>query len=193
MSSRIAHPAATTLTPAWSAASVALLLCCTFAPIASAQPMLPPGGGEGPKPLSPNKVLESVGVDQKLDAQISPDLRFRDETGKVVRLGDYFGKRPLLLSLVYFECPGLCTESLNGVSRALKPLTFTPGNEFDVLTISFDPREKPELAASKKQRYLKVYGRPDAAGGWHFLTGDEADIKELCKTVGFRYTFDPAT
>jgi protein SCO1/2 len=172
----------------------AALVVCAFAPALSAQPMRPAAsGGDGVKPIAPDKVIESVGVDQNLDAQISPDLKFRDETGKVVRLGDYFGKRPLLLSLVYFECPGLCTESLNGISRALKPLNFTPGVEFDVLTISFDPRERPELAAAKKQRYLEIYGRPDAAGGWHFLTGDEADIKELCKTVGFRYAFDDAT
>jgi protein SCO1/2 len=169
---------------------------CAFALFtapAIAQPMMPSAGPGAPKPLAPDKVLQTVGVDQNLDAQVSPDLKFRDENGKTVYLRDFFGKKPLLLSLVYYECPGLCTMTLNGIATSLKPLTFTPGKEFDILTISFDPREKPELATAKKNRYLKEYGRPNAAPGWHFLTGDEADIKELCKTVGFRYQYDEAT
>ncbi len=169
-----------------------------FCARAAAQPMMPAGGPDGPKPLAPDAVLKSVGIDQNLDAQISPDLTFKDESGKVVRLGDYFGKKPLVLSLVYYECPGLCTMTLNGIARSLKPLTFDAGKEYDVLTVSFDPRETPELAAAKKAAYVKEYlagdiVKHDAASvqaGWHFLTGDEANIKELCKTVGFRYRYD---
>ena len=161
---------------------------------AIAQPMMPSGGPAGPKPLAPDDLIKTVGVDQNLDAQISPDLKFVDETGKTVRLGDYFGKKkPLLLSLVYYQCPGLCTMTLNGIATSLKPLKLTPGKEFDILTVSFDPREKPELAAAKKKRYLKEYGRAEAAPGWHFLTGEEADIQALCKTVGFRFKYDEAT
>jgi protein SCO1/2 len=171
----------------------AAVICTLCAPPASAQPMMPSGGHDGLKGVGPNEVLEKVGVDQKLDAQLSPDLTFRDETGKTVRLKDYLGSRPLLLSLVYYECPGLCTMTLNGVARSLKPLKFTPGKEFDVLTVSFDPREGPELAAAKKDRYIQMYGKPEAASGWHFLTGDEANTKALCEAVGFRYTYDEST
>jgi protein SCO1 len=173
----------------------ATLLCAAALPCApaSAQPMMPAGGHDGLKGVAPNKVLSDVGVDQKLDTQLPPGLTFRDETGKTVRLEDYLGKRPLLLSLVYYECPGLCTMTLNGISRSLKPLKFTPGKEFDILTVSFDPREGPELAAAKKERYVQMYGRPGAAGGWHFLTGDEANTKALCEAVGFRYAYDEMT
>lgn len=174
----------------------AALLCAPTS--AAAQPMMPAGtdapaasGGDGgPRGLAPTEVLETVGVDQNLDAQISPDLTFINEAGQTVRLGDYFGKRPLLLSLVYYECPGLCTMTLNGIVTSLRPLTFTPGTEFDILTISFDPRETPALAAAKKKRYLADFRRPGAERGWHFLTGDEANIKALTETVGFRYRFD---
>jgi len=170
----------------------AAAVLCAPAP-AAAQPMMPAGGPDGPKSLAPDKVLQTVGVDQKLDAQVSPDLTFKNEAGETVRLRDYMGKRPLLLSLVYYECPGLCTMTLNGIASSLKPLSFTPGNEFDILTISFDPRETPALAAKKKARYLKEYKRAGAEKGWHFLTGDEANIKALCETVGFRYQYDENT
>lgn len=184
-------------------AACAALLCAASMVVcaprgATAQPMMPAGGPAGPKPLAPDKVIQNVGVDQKLDAQVSPDLTFKDETGKTVRLGDYYGKRPLLLALVYYECPGLCTMTLNGIAKSLKPLTVTPGKDFDVLTISFDPRETPELAAKKKTTYVQEYVKSsmvkhdaaDAEAGWHFLTGDDANIKPLCQTVGFRYRFD---
>src|SRR5688500_19634199 len=107
----------------------AAAVVCAPAP-AAAQPMMPAGGPDGPKSLAPDKVLQTVGVDQKLDAQVSPDLTFKNEAGETVRLRDYMGKRPLLLSLVYYECPGLCTMTLNGIASSLKPLSFTPGNEF---------------------------------------------------------------
>jgi protein SCO1 len=137
--------------------------------------------------------LKDVGIDQKLNAQIDPNLLFVDETGKEVRLGDYFGKRPMILSLVYFDCPMLCTLVLNDLDRTMTalPQSFSLGDQFDVLTVSFDPSEKPELAAKKKNGYLRAYGRPHAAEGWHFLTGDQDQIKKLTDTVGFRYVWDP--
>ena len=112
---------------------------------------------------------------------------FVDETGRDVKLGDYFGKRPVLLALVYYECPMLCTQVLNGVTGALKVLNFDVGKEFDVVAVSINPREGPGLAAAKKQAYLERYGRPETADGWHFLTGREENIRALANAVGFRY------
>jgi protein SCO1 len=137
--------------------------------------------------------LEHVGFEQRLNQQIPPDLTFRDETGKTVRLGDYFGKRPLILNLVYFRCPMLCGEVLSGLTTSLKVLKFDVGKQFDVLTVSFDPRETPEMAAEKKAEYLKRYGRPGAENGWHFLTGDQPNIEALTNAAGFQYQFDPKT
>src|SRR4051794_37118411 len=157
--------------------------CALLTARAEAQPMAPGGNvGDGgdtvatARAMAPDAVVKNVGVDQNLDAVVSPDLTFTDETGKTVRLGDYMGKRPLLLSLVYYECPGLCTMTLNGIARSLRPLSFTPGKEFDVLTISFNPNDTPKLAAAKKTNYLNEYlapgtginhSREDAQAGWH--------------------------
>lgn len=135
--------------------------------------------------------LRRVGIDQRLDAALPLDLAFRDESGAPVTLGRYFGKRPVILSLVYYECPMLCTLVLNGLVRALRPLTFEPGQEFDIVTVSFDPRDTPELAAKKKATYLAEYNRPAAAGAWHFLTGDADAITRLAQAVGFQYTWVP--
>ena len=118
--------------------------------------------------------LKNVGIAQRLNQQIPADLVFRDETGRQVRMGDYFGKKPLILSLVYFRCPMLCSEVLSGVEGSLKALTFNVGNEFDVLTVSFDPKDTPEAATEKKADILKRYHRAGAEKGWHFLTGSEA-------------------
>lgn len=137
--------------------------------------------------------LRNVGIEQHLDEQIPPGLVFRDETGKAVRLGDYFGKRPIILNLVYYQCPMLCGEVLSGLTSALRVLKFDVGKEFDVLTVSFDPQETPELAAAKKAEYLKRYGRPSAAAGWHFLTGPQESIDALTKAAGFQYQYDSAT
>jgi protein SCO1/2 len=138
-------------------------------------------------------LLRDVGFDQKLDAQLPADLPFRDETGRTVRLGDYFGRRPLVLALVYYECPMLCTQVLNGLVSALDVLKFDVGREFDVVAVSFNPREGPGLASAKKRSYVERYGRPGTEAGWHFLTGSEASIAALTETVGFRYAWDPET
>jgi len=141
----------------------------------------------------PAGVLAEIGIDQKLNAPVPMDLVFKDESGQETRLGDYFPGKPVILSLVYFECPMLCSLTLNGLVKALRPLTFTIGNEFDVLTISFDPTEKQDLARAKKQTYVKDYGRPVAASGWHFLTGSGDSIRRLTDAVGYRYKRDEYT
>jgi len=135
--------------------------------------------------------LKNVGIEQRLNQQIPPALTFRDETGKAVQLGDYFGRKPMILNLVYYQCPMLCGEVLSGLESALRVLKFDVGKEFDVLTVSFDPKETPEMASSKKAEYLKRYGRPGAAQGWHFLTGPAASVDALTKAAGFQYQYDP--
>jgi len=135
--------------------------------------------------------LKNVGIEQNLNEQIPPGLTFRDETGKTVTLGDYFGKKPMILNLVYYQCPMLCGEVLTGLESALRVLKFDVGKEFDVLTVSFDPKETPEMASAKKAEYLKRYGRPGAADGWHFLTGPAGSIDALTKAAGFQYQYDP--
>jgi protein SCO1/2 len=135
--------------------------------------------------------LKNVGIEQHLNEQIPPGLTFRDETGKAVQLGDYFGKKPMILNLVYYQCPMLCGEVLSGLESALRVLKFDVGKEFDVLTVSFDPKETPEMAAEKKAEYLKRYQRPGAAEGWHFLTGPSTSIDALTKAAGFQYQYDP--
>ena len=134
--------------------------------------------------------LEGVGIDQRLDQQIPLDLAFRDEAGRAVRLGDFFGKRPVLLALVYYDCPMLCTQVLNGLVSAVNVLSFDAGREFDVVAVSFDPREKPADASAKKTAYLSRYKHPGAEAGWHFLTGDAPAIAALTKAAGFRYRYD---
>jgi protein SCO1 len=137
--------------------------------------------------------LLNVGIEQHLDEQIPADLNFRDETGKPVRLGDYFGKRPMILNLVYYNCPMLCGEVLSGLESAMRVMKFDVGKEYDVLTVSFDPRETPEMATKKKTEFLKRYGRAGAADGWHFLTGPQDSIDALTKAAGFQYQYDPKT
>ena len=142
--------------------------------------------------MAPTSLVERIGIDQKLGAQVSPDLEFRDEAGNPVRLREYFSSgKPLVLSLVYYRCPGLCTMTLNGMSAAFKPLKLSAGSDFDVITVSIDPKETPALAAEKKAQYVRRYGRAGAENGWHFLTGDEASIRALADTVGFRYVYQP--
>ena len=136
--------------------------------LAAAQMGAPPP----PQPATPG-VLQEVGFDQHLGESVPLDLAFTDETGRSVKLSDYFGKKPVVLSLVYYKCPMLCTISLNGLAGALEVLSFVPGQEFEVVTVSFDPKETPELAAAKKQAYMARYKRPEAHAGWHFLTGPQ--------------------
>jgi protein SCO1/2 len=140
--------------------------------------------------------LKDVRIEQKLDQQLPLDLVFRDENGQQVKLGNYFGKKPVVLSLVYYDCPMLCTQILNGMVTSFRVLPFQIGKEFDVVSISFDPRETAALAASKKKvyvDYLPEKMRAGANGGWHFLTGDPASIERITDAVGFRYHYDEAT
>ena len=173
-------------------ATVVLLsaaLAATTAPVRAQRPL--PGAEEpGDAANAKPGLLKQVGIDQRLNAQVPLDLMFKDETGRDVRLGEYFGKRPVVFALVYYECPMLCTQVLNGLVSALGVLTFDAGKEFDVVAVSINPREGPGLASQKKQAYLERYGRPQSADGWHFLTGKEENIQKLAAAVGFRYAFD---
>jgi len=137
--------------------------------------------------------FSEIGIDQKLDQQLPLDLAFYDEEGHSVSLRQYFGKKPVVLALVYYECPMLCTQVLNGLLSSLQVLSFDVGQEFEVITVSFDPGETPELAAAKKREYIKRYNRDGAGDGWHFLTGTQDQIDELTKAVGFRYQYDAET
>ena len=137
------------------------------------------------------QVLQKVVVQQHLNQQLPLEAQFVDDTGKTVRLGDYFGSRPALLSLVYFNCPMLCSEELDGMTSALEMVHLTPGKDFDVIVISIDPTETPELAAKKKALYVKRYGRPETAGGWHFLTGQTPNIDAIASAIGFGYVRVP--
>jgi protein SCO1/2 len=138
-------------------------------------------------------ILRDIGFDQRLGERLPLDTQFRDEAGRTVRLGQYFGQKPVILSVVYYECPMLCTLTLNGLVSALDTLSFDVGREFEVVTVSFNSRETPELAAAKKAAYLKRYRRAGAEAGWHFLTGDEKAVQALTKSVGFRYKWDART
>jgi len=180
--------------------SVLVLLACSFllcaqnpgetlnAPSKLPTPdLLNMTGADRPSPL------KEVTIEQRLGSQLPLDATFRDETGRAVKLGDYFGKRPVVLTLVYYECPMLCTQILNGMVRAAKVLTFTPGQEYDVVALSFDARETPKLAAAKKSVYMKDLRHPEANAGWHFLTGDVDQIKKVTDAVGFHYKWDVNT
>ncbi len=140
-------------------------------------------------PLSDDS-LAAITFEQKLGEQIPSQLTFRDENGQPVQLGTYFGKKPVILLLGYYECPMLCGLVLNGMTESMQDLRWTIGKEFEVVNISIEPRETAALASAKKRTYLKRYGRPEAAAGWHFLTGDEASIKEIAHDIGFQYAYD---
>ena len=136
------------------------------------------------------EALREVGFDQKLDQLVPLDVKLRDESGAQVRLGDYFGSKPVVLSLAYFSCPMLCGLHLNGLASSLKPLKLEPGQDFEIVTVSFDPRDTPEKASVKKKETLERYERRGAENGWHFLTGDADQIQALTSAVGFRYQYD---
>lgn len=165
--------------------AITLIIACThaFGQGMSNGIMSPPANVRPP-------YLENVGITQHLDAQVPTDLAFIDDTNKPVKLGDYFGKRPLILNLVYYNCTMLCGEALEGLSGAMKLVKFDVGKEYEVVTVSFSPKETPEMAAAKKKRYVERYGRPGAAAGWHFLTGSAESINALTKAVGFQYQYD---
>ncbi len=139
------------------------------------------------------EILDQIGIEQRLDESIPLGLTFRDESGESVQLQKYFGEKPVVLTLVYYECPMLCSMILNGLLKSINVLSFDVGKEFDILTVSFDPAETPALAVAKKTSYLSKYARPGAENGWHFLTGDPESIKKLTEAVGFKYTRDPLT
>lgn len=139
------------------------------------------------------RAFNEVGIDQKLNEQLPLDLQFRNERGETVTLGQYFHKKPVVLSLVYYQCPMLCTQILNGMVQTFKIMKFTAGQEFDVVTVSIDHTETPAMAADKKETYVTEYGRAGVTDGWHFLVGDSVQIKRLADAVGYRYMYDPLT
>jgi protein SCO1/2 len=134
--------------------------------------------------------LREIGFDQNIGRGVPLDVPFSDEQGRAVSLGQYFGARPVILVFVYYECPMLCTQVLNALASSLDTMALEPGKDFDIVTISFDPRETPALAARKKESYLQRYRRPGAAAGWHFLTGAQASIDRAAKAAGFRFVWD---
>ena len=140
---------------------------------------------------TPPKLPGEVSIQQKLNAQLPLDLMFRDESGKVIRLRDEFRGKPVLLNFMYYRCPMLCSMVMEGIASTLTELKFDVGKEFDVITVSFDPRDMPDQAAAKKEKYIKRYGRFSAVSGWHFLTGHDTSIKKLTDAVGFHYAYDP--
>ena len=148
------------------------------------------GSGPGLDASATPEILRHVGIEQRIGVSLPLDLEFNDETGTPVSLGDYFGDKPVILTLVYYDCPMLCTEVLNGLNRSLAPLNYSIGEEFEVVTVSFDPRESPTLASQKKAVYTQRYGRPGTGEGWHFLTGEAPAIDALTESVGFNYVYD---
>lgn len=157
-------------------------------------PLYSPHPGLGATQNGLPTALQEVKIEQRLNEQLPLDLQFKDETGRTVQLVEYFNKsKPVILSLVFYRCPMLCNQILSGLMAGLRSQTFAVGKEFDVLTVSFDPRETFELAAEKKQSYVERYNRPGAEKGWHFLTGDAENIRRLTESVGFHYNYDEKT
>ena len=150
---------------------------------------VPYGTPAGSSPTA--ELIGDVGIEQHLGTQLPLDAVFRDEQGREVKLGDYFDSQPVVVMLVYFRCPMLCTQVLNGFLKSSQAIPLVIGRDYQVVTVSFDPRETPDLAAEKKESYVRAYRRDGAAEGWHFLTGDQQSIDQLTKAVGFQYRFDP--
>jgi protein SCO1/2 len=154
------------------------IACCFTASLAHGQ-------------ASMRNLSQEVGLDQHLNEQLPLDLEFTDEHGKRVKLGQYFKDRPVIINCVYFRCPMLCTQVMNGLLKAAQGMSLRIGEDFDIISVSIDPRETPAMAAAKKETYVRNYRRVGSEDGWHFLTGDEASIAALTKAVGFRYRYDP--
>ena len=154
-------------------------------------------GGLQPQPGVPSSqmpgALQDVGFEQRLNETLPLDLMFKDEDNREVRLGEYFNRRPVVLAFVYYECPMLCSQVMNGVTSALTALDESAGSDYEVVAVSFDPRETPMMAAAKKKSYVDRYNRANAAHGFHFLTGSEASIKALTAAAGFNYAWDDQT
>jgi len=149
--------------------------------------------GEAPPRPDPNVrtgILKEVGIDQRIGQPLPLDLTFHDETGRDVRLGEFFHDKPVVLALAYYDCPMLCTQVLNGMTGSLKTLSLDAGKDFDVVVVSIDPRDSYQMAAAKRDTYVRNYGRPQTAAGWHFLTGAETSIKPLAAALGFHYAYD---
>jgi protein SCO1/2 len=176
-----------------SAAKFAVLAAafCTAAPALLAQVSRYDEKQMAPVSDKPPAILSGVGIVQNLNRQLPLSLTFTDDAGKQVQLASYFGKRPAILALVYYQCPMLCSEELNGLTGALQMVKFVPGKDFDVIVVSIDPTEGTDLAAAKKRIYLKRYGHPETASGWHFMTGTQPNIDALTKAVGFGYVKIP--
>jgi protein SCO1/2 len=178
-----------TIRGGWQAA----ILCCALL----SAPVFAQVSSYGDKETGANsgdqlpQVLQKVGVSQHLNQQLPLDAAFVDESGKAVKLGDYFGKKPALLALVYYTCPMLCSEELNGLTSSLEMVKLTPGKDFDVVVVSIDPSDSPEQATKSKALYVKRYGRPETAAGWHFLTGQRPAIDAVTNAVGFGYVRVP--
>ena len=186
---------AITIRASWKNAAqraVAVIVCLAalLAPSLSAQVSSYGDKETGPSNDQPS-VLKGIGIAQRLNQQLPLNLAFVNESGQPVHLADYFGKKPAILALVYFTCPMLCSEELNGLTSALQMVKYVPGKDFNVIVVSIDPDEGPDLAAAKKRSYLKRYGRPETVDGWHFLTGTQPNIDALTRAVGFSYVKIP--
>jgi protein SCO1/2 len=167
-------------------ANALLALAFLVYPAACAAQLTGPVQNIGVRP----ELLKEVGIDQKLNSSIPLDLVFRDEAGNAVKLSQFFGQEPVVLSLVYYDCPMLCTQVLNALDRSFKDVPMDIGKDFGVVTVSIDPSETPKLASAKRDLYAGIYGRPGGAAGWHFLTGEQSQIRQLADAVGFRYAYD---
>src|ERR1041385_103685 len=168
---------------------LAITAVLAFLSVASAQIYTPP---QPTQLYTTSPMLRRVGIDQKTGAQAPLDVPFADESGRPVTLRNYAGK-PVILALVYYQCPSLCNMVLNGVLHSVRNLALTAGRDYQIVAVSFDPRETAEIAAAKKSTYAKDYSRPGAENGWHFLTGDQASSKVLADAVGFHYAYDPVS
>ena len=171
---------------------VGVTLCASWTPFGLHAQVSSYGDKQmGPTNDEKPQVLNGVGISQHLNQQLPLNTVFTDETGKQVRLGQFFGHVPAILALVYYQCPMLCSEELNGLTGALQMVKYVPGKDFNVVVVSIDPSEGSDLAAAKKRSYLKRYGHPETADGWHFLTGTQPNIDALAQAAGFRYVRIP--